>query len=77
MTNDIQESFEKSRIAGSIAAGALDEVEKIAKERNCCKITLEVLEGNTVAKGSYIKFGFGNYELDPAFGKAMFWEKEL
>ena len=55
----------------------LDEVEKIAKERNCCKITLEVLEGNTVAKGSYIKFGFGNYELDPAFGKAMFWEKEL
>jgi methionyl aminopeptidase len=31
MTNDIQESFEKSRIAGSIAAGALDEVTKIIK----------------------------------------------
>jgi methionyl aminopeptidase len=31
MTYDIQESFEKSRIAGSIAAGALDEVVKIVK----------------------------------------------
>ena len=31
MTNDIKESFEKSRIAGSIAAGALDEVAKIVK----------------------------------------------
>ena len=31
MTYDIQESFEKSRIAGSIAAGALDEVSKIIK----------------------------------------------
>jgi methionyl aminopeptidase len=31
MTNDIKESFEKSRIAGSIAARALDEVSKIVK----------------------------------------------
>ena len=31
MTYDIRESFEKSRIAGSIAAGALDEVSKIIK----------------------------------------------
>ena len=31
MTNDIKESFEKSRIAGSIAAEALDEVAKIVK----------------------------------------------
>ena len=31
MTYDIQESFEKSRIAGSIAAGALNEVKKIVK----------------------------------------------
>jgi methionyl aminopeptidase len=31
MTYDIKESFEKSRIAGSIAAGALDEVAKIVK----------------------------------------------
>jgi methionyl aminopeptidase len=31
MANDYKESFEKSRIAGSIAAGALDEVSKIVK----------------------------------------------
>ncbi|MDC0489082.1 type I methionyl aminopeptidase [Pelagibacteraceae bacterium] len=31
MTYDIKESFEKTRVAGSIAAGALDEVEKIIK----------------------------------------------
>ena len=29
MTYDTKETFEKSRIAGSIAAGALDEVSKI------------------------------------------------
>ena len=31
MNTDIQESFEKTRIAGSIAAAALDEVQKIVK----------------------------------------------
>ena len=31
MRLEIKESFEKTRIAGSIAAGALDEVEKIIK----------------------------------------------
>ena len=31
MTNTYKESFEKTKIAGSIAAGALDEVAKIAK----------------------------------------------
>ena len=31
MTEDYKESFEKSKIAGSIAAGALDEVAKIVK----------------------------------------------
>ena len=29
MSNDIKESFEKTRLAGSIASAALDEVEKI------------------------------------------------
>ena len=31
MSNDIKESFEKTRLAGSIASAALDEVEKIIK----------------------------------------------
>lgn len=55
----------------------LTEVEKIAREKGCCKLTLEVLEGNTAAKKAYEKFGFHGYELDPALGNAMFWQKSL
>jgi len=50
-------------------------VEKVAKERGACKLTLEVLSNNAPAKGSYAKFGFKNYELDPAQGHAEFWER--
>ncbi len=52
-------------------------VEAIARKRGCCKLTLEVLSGNIVAKSSYNKFGFKNYELDPELGSASFWEKPL
>ncbi|MEA1914712.1 MAG: GNAT family N-acetyltransferase [Campylobacterota bacterium] len=55
----------------------LNEVEKIAKEKGCCKLTLEVLEGNDVAKSSYTKFGFSAYELDPKMGVALFWQKNI
>jgi len=55
----------------------LAKVEEIAVERDCCKITLEVLEGNEPAKRSYLKFGFAGYELDPQMGKALFWEKGI
>lgn len=55
----------------------LSMVETIARERGCCKLTLEVLSGNDVAKSSYNKLGFNNYELDPKLGSAMFWEKPL
>lgn len=55
----------------------LNEVEKIAIDKGCCKLTLEVLEGNIVAKNAYEKFGFSGYELDPKTGKALFWEKVL
>lgn len=55
----------------------LEKVEEIARERGCCKITLEVLEGNQVAQNAYKKFGFEGYELDPELGKALFWEKPL
>lgn len=53
------------------------EVEKIAIERGCCKLTLEVLQGNDIAKNAYKKLGFSGYELDPALGHALFWEKKL
>lgn len=55
----------------------LSKVEEIAKSKGCCKITLEVLEGNQAAQNSYLKFGFAGYELDPIMGKALFWEKSL
>ncbi|MGB1263533.1 MAG: GNAT family N-acetyltransferase [Cognaticolwellia sp.] len=54
-----------------------DHVEKIARENGCCKLTLEVLEGNIVAKNAYQKVGFGSYELDPKMGQAVFWQKKL
>lgn len=55
----------------------LGEVERVAQEKGACKITLEVLDKNHVAKNAYAKFGFVGYELDPQYGKAMFMEKAL
>ena len=34
MSEEIQESFEKTRVAGSVASGALDEISKIINEEN-------------------------------------------
>ena len=62
------------RRAGLVQA-MMAEVEKVAKERGACKLTLEVLYNNAPAKGSYAKFGFKNYELDPAQGHAEFCER--
>jgi ribosomal protein S18 acetylase RimI-like enzyme len=55
----------------------LQAVENEAIARGCCKVTLEVLAGNTIAKQAYLKYGFAGYELDPETGKAEFWEKPL
>jgi len=55
----------------------LEAVEGVGRELGCCKITLEVLEGNQVAKNAYTKFGFEGYELDPEMGQAVFWQKSL
>lgn len=55
----------------------LKEAEEIAIEKECCKLTLEVLEGNEPARTAYAKFGFRGYELDPKMGRALFLEKLL
>jgi len=60
-----------------LAKQLLQAAEDLAVEKNCCKVTLEVLEGNEPAKKAYLKFGFDGYELDPKMGKAMFWQKKL
>lgn len=60
-----------------IAFGLLTAVENEATKRGCCKITLEVLEGNMPAQNLYRKFGFSAYSLNPETGQALFWEKPL
>lgn len=60
-----------------VANKLLTYIEEYAKQMDCCKLTLEVLEGNKIAKQVYKNFGFAGYELDPHMGKALFWEKSL
>ncbi len=55
----------------------LSRVEELAREKGSCKLTLEVLEGNEVARNAYIKHGFKPFVLDPAMGRALFWQKSL
>ena len=52
-------------------------IEQHAREIGCCKVTLEVLEGNHPAKKAYSQAGFAAYELDPEAGQALFWQKKL
>ncbi|MGB5278594.1 MAG: GNAT family N-acetyltransferase [Gammaproteobacteria bacterium] len=60
-----------------ISQRMLEKVEEIAREKKCCKLTLEVLINNTAAQSAYRKFGFSDYSLDPATGTALFWQKML
>ena len=60
-----------------ISTMLLEASERIAAKNGCCKLTLEVLEGNEVARASYSSFGFKGYELDPKMGNALFLEKKL
>lgn len=52
-------------------------VEGEALKRGAVKITLEVLTGNMAARHLYAKCGYGDYQLDPASGNALFWQKVL
>jgi ribosomal protein S18 acetylase RimI-like enzyme len=60
-----------------IAKMMLKKVEEIALRLGCCKLTLEVLENNQIGKNLYKSIGFVHYELDPAMGKAIFFEKKI
>ncbi len=50
----------------------LQEVEKIARERKCCKITLEVREDNYKARNLYRETGFGD-----GVPPMLFWTKDI
>ena len=60
-----------------IGKALLAEVERLARELGCCKLTLEVLEGNQRAQAAYRASGFAGYELIPEVGRALFWQKKL
>ena len=60
-----------------IATRMFAAVEAIACARGACKLTLEVLDGNTSARALYQRLGFAAYQLDPAMGHAQFLHKWL
>ncbi|MFM7403021.1 MAG: GNAT family N-acetyltransferase [Erythrobacter sp.] len=59
-----------------IGRALLAAIETEALKRGACKITLEVLSGNP-ARHLYAAQGFGDYQLDPEAGHALFWHKRL
>jgi ribosomal protein S18 acetylase RimI-like enzyme len=48
-----------------VGPALLAAVEDHARRRGCCKITLEVQDDNTRARGVYRRFGFEDYDLGP------------
>lgn len=60
-----------------VAQRMFERVEQEARARGACKLTLEVLSGNAPALRSYEREGFAGYQLDPAFGHAVFLQKKL
>jgi ribosomal protein S18 acetylase RimI-like enzyme len=60
-----------------ICRAMLATLEDIARQRGCCKITLEVLEGNIAALKVYRRSGFADYQLDPSLGGHYFGRKKL
>ncbi|OGB87063.1 MAG: GNAT family N-acetyltransferase [Burkholderiales bacterium RIFOXYD2_FULL_59_8] len=60
-----------------VAEQMLALVAQLARARGACKLTLEVLAGNTPAQKLYRRLGFDNYQLDPAMGQAQFMQKWL
>lgn len=60
-----------------IARALFVAVEDEARRRGACKVTLEVLSGNHRAKELYASLGYGDFQLDPEAGTALFWQKRL
>ena len=50
-----------------VGQGLLDALEERARERGCCKISLEVHDTNTRAKALYRRRGFGPWEVPTWF----------
>lgn len=59
-----------------IGKALLAAIEAEGLRRGACKVTMEVLSGNP-ARHLYAREGYGDYQLDPATGHALFWQKRL
>ena len=55
----------------------LGAVEQRAAELGCCKVTLEVLDGNTPARTLYERLGFRQVSYADGAGGALFYAKSL
>ena len=55
----------------------LKAAENHCRDNNYCKLTLEVLRENGIAKNLYESFGFQPYQLTVEGGAAEFWQKML
>ena len=60
-----------------VGGALLRAVEAEAVRRGASKVTLEVLSGNERAKALYLALGYGDYQLEPAAGHALLWQKIL
>lgn len=60
-----------------VARKLLAAVERKAREMNCCKVTLEVLENNRRALKVYAAAGFARATYTEAAGGALFFAKQL
>jgi GNAT superfamily N-acetyltransferase len=69
----VSERFQGQGIARKLLAALEDR----AREMGCCKVTLEVLEGNIPAQQLYRKMGYDSYQLIESNGRALFWQKKL
>jgi len=60
-----------------VGTALLSHAQAHAVSIGCCKMTLEVLTGNTSAIKTYEKSGFQNYQLQAENGHAVFLQKWL
>ncbi|TWT97925.1 Acetyltransferase YpeA [Botrimarina colliarenosi] len=60
-----------------VGRALLSAVEEHARATGCCKLTLEVLENNTRAKGLYEAVGYQQATYAPEAGGALFYAKPL
>ena len=62
-------SFWRNTEAKASVANSSKKPKPSLQSLGCCKLTLEVLEGNKLAQAAYIANGFAGYQLDPEMGQ--------